>query len=131
MPALDFPAMNTKALQRCLAILILPFIMIGCRSGYDVEVRNLTDQPVTARLYRMHADGAPRTIVSRRAGPGDRASLFSQHDSMVRVMLEVDFAGNVGYPATLDLVRGRTIVNVRRVEEGTHGRIRLEEIPRP
>jgi hypothetical protein len=45
--------------------------------------------------------------------------------------LEVDFAGNVGYPATLDLARGKTVVNIRRADEGSKGRIRIEEVPRP
>jgi hypothetical protein len=124
--------MNTKTLFRFAAVMTLPLAVLGCRAGYDVEVRNLTDQPVTARLYTVGSmTGSPYYRETRRAGPGDRASLQTTVDYNERVQLEVDFAGNVGYPAMLDLSRGRTIVNVRRTDEGARGRIALEEIPRP
>lgn len=75
-------------------------------------------------------------MASTRLGPGDRGGLFKQVDSGTRMRLRVDFAGNEGYPAVLDLSRGETVVNVRRVEgeasgAPSAGRLRLEEIPRP
>lgn len=123
--------MKTTTCVRAAALLLLPLALVGCRAGYEVEVRNLTDQPVTARLASPHRDGTTYQRATKRAGPGDRAALATQVDFRERVLLEVDFAGNIGYPATLDLDRGKTIVNVRRTDEGARGRIMLEEIPRP
>jgi hypothetical protein len=123
--------MSTKTSLRCLAILALPLALLGCRAGYDVDVRNLTDQPITAKLTVPHTDGAPQTLREKFVGVGDRASLFIQQDASKPVALVVDFQGNVGYPATLDLERGSTIVNVRRSDEGGRGRLQLESVPRP
>jgi hypothetical protein len=123
--------MKTTTIRRAAAIALFPLALAGCRSGYDVNVRNLTDQPVTANLNVPFGDGAPRTLSSRYIGPGDRQNLFVQTDYKVPVTLAVDFAGNVGYPATLDLTRGQTVVNVRRSEPGPQGRLQLEAIPRP
>jgi hypothetical protein len=105
--------------------------LAGCRSGYDVDVRNLTDQPISARLNVPFGDGAPRTLVERYVGPGERQNMFIQTDWGVHVSLAADFQGNVGYPAVMDLSRGQTIVNVRRADDGTRGKLRLEEVPRP
>ena len=123
--------MITTTLCRLSAALLVSLALAGCRSGYDVNVRNLTDQPVTAKLNVPFGDGAPRTTASRYIGPGDRQNLFVQTDYKVPVTLSVDFAGNVGYPATLDLSRGETVVNVRRSDAGPQGRLQLEAIPRP
>ena len=113
------------------SVFALPAIVVGCRAGYDVDVRNLTDQPVHASLVTPHEDGAPRLLREVRLGPGDRGSMFVQTDAGQPVALSVDFAGNIGYPATLDLSKGQTVVNVTRVDEGSKGRLRLQEIPRP
>jgi hypothetical protein len=110
---------------------LLPLLLLGCRSGYDVDVRNQTDQPITARLQVPHTDGAPKTLQEKYIGIGDRDRLFIQRDRREPVSLVVDFKGNLGYPATLDLSRGATIVNVRRNDEGAKGRLMLEAIPRP
>ena len=123
--------MKTKSLAGFAALALLPMALTGCYRGYEVEVRNLTDQPVMARIATNHPDGAPRYHRTGRAGPGDRTSMFMQAGATQRLILDVDFAGNVGYPATLDLGPGRTIVNVRRRDEGARGGIMLEEIPRP
>jgi hypothetical protein len=124
--------MNNATLFRCVALLSIPLALAGCRTAYDVQVRNMTDQPVTARLYTLGStSGKPYELRTGRAGPGDRTSLATSVDFRERVHLEVDFAGNIGHPATLDLDRGRTIVNVRRADEGARGRITLEEVPRP
>jgi hypothetical protein len=107
-------------------ILGLPALLVGCRSGYDVDVWNRSDQPVQARLVTQHEDGAGLTLAQTRLGPGDRGSLFKQVDSNTRVALEVDCIG-AEYPATMDLARGKTVVDV----EGTHGHIRVSPAQRP
>ena len=107
------------------------FPLAACRSGYDVDVRNMTDQPVVASLAVAHEDGSARLLAMQRLGPGDRGALGQQTDANQRVWLEVDFAGNTGHPARMDLIRGRTIVNVRRADAGSKGKLALEEVPRP
>ena len=123
--------MNTSNLVRSAAILSFPLALVGCRAGYDVDVRNLSDQPITAKLTAGHTDGAPLVLREKYVGVGDRTNLFVQRDANVPVALVVDFQGNVGYPATVDLSKGSTIVNVRRADEGARGRLQLEVIPRP
>jgi len=91
----------------------------------------MTDQPLELRLNTPHPDGAPHPRAIGRAGPGDRTKLYLQTNGGERVWLQADFEGNVGYPATVDLTPGLTVVNARRIDEGSKGRIRLEEIPRP
>ena len=103
--------------------------LTACHAGYDVEVRNLADQPVTARLVTGHVDGAGFTLRESFIGPGDNSALFVQRDENETVSLSVDFAGNVGQPATLGLAKGKTTVIVRRADEGSRGRIKLEIQP--
>jgi hypothetical protein len=124
--------MNTITRRPALAALTLvPFALAGCRSGYEVDIRNLADQPVVAQILTSHPDGASRLLAQDRLGPGDRRALFSQEDYFARVWLQVDFQGNQGHPATLDLARGKTVVNVKRTDEGSRGTIRIEETSRP
>src|SRR5688572_16410306 len=123
--------MSTTSLARIAALAAVSMVLFGCRAGYDVDVRNLTDQPITAKLTIPHTDGAPAVLREKYVGVGDRASLFVQQDTSKPVALVVDFQGNIGYPATVDLERGSTIVNVRRSDEGSRGRLQLETVPRP
>jgi len=128
--------MNTT-LSRALragVVLSMPLALVACRSGYDVSVRNLTDQPIAMALTAPFGDGADKVLRAGRLGPGDRGSLFVQQDASVPVRLKVEFAGNEGYPAVMDLARGETVVNVKRVESDpvqAKGRIRIEEVQRP
>ncbi len=112
-----------------LSACVLP--LAACRSGYDVDVRNLTDQPVVASIVTDHPNGGGQLLSSSRMGPGDRAGLFGQTDQPQHVWLEVDFAGNTGFPAKLDLFRGRTVVNVHRADQGSKGKLALEQLPKP
>ncbi len=121
-------------LVRSAAIAALPLAIVGCRSGYDVSVRNMTDQPIGMALTTPFGDGADKVLKAGRLGPGDRGSMFAQQDSKVPVRLKVEFAGNEGYPAVMDLAQGETVVNVKRIEGDpapSKGRLRLEEVQRP
>lgn len=123
--------MKTMSFVRCAILAAAPLALVGCRAGYEVDVRNMTDQPLSLRLNTPHSDGAPKPRATGRVGPGDRTKLYLQTYARERVWLEADFEGNVAYPATVDLTPGLTVVNARRVDEGSKGRIRLEEVPRP
>jgi hypothetical protein len=122
---------NLKSLAIAAAF-ALPAVIVGCRAGYDVDVRNLTDQPVHARLVTPFGDGADQTLREIRLGPRNHGSMFVQTDFNQHIALSVDSAANtLGYPATLDLSRGKTIVNVSRVGEAAKGPLRLQQVPRP
>lgn len=126
--------MNTSHSLRLGVLLSMPLALVACRSGYDVSVRNLTDQPIGMALTAPFGDGADKVLRSGRLGPGDRGSMFVQQDANVPVRLRVDFAGNEGYRAVMDLARGETVVNIKRVEGDpapTKGRLRIEEVQRP
>jgi hypothetical protein len=112
------------------SVFALPALIVGCRSGFDVDLRNMTDEPVHARLVTPHVDGASLTLAETRLGPGSHGSLFKQVDYTQPVALEVDAAGSTGYPVTMSLARGKTIVNIKRIDDGARG-LRLEETPRP
>jgi hypothetical protein len=115
---------------RLLAAALLPLALAGCRAGYDVNVRNMTDEPVTARLQFRHTDGAPQVLTQKFVGIGDTEHLFIQRDSREPVSLEVDAQGDHS-PAVLDLTQGATSVTVRRNSEAGKGRLMLEASPRP
>jgi hypothetical protein len=115
---------------RLLPIVVFPAVLVGCRSGYDVDVRNQTDAPITARLQIPHTDGAPQTLREAYVGIGDTGHLFIQRDSREPVTLVVDAKGDLA-PASVDLTRGATTVTVRRNSEPGQGRLALEAAPRP
>lgn len=103
--------------------------LAGCNAFYTADVRNFADQPVMAELKQggRRPDGS--VIARRRVPPGDRGKIGPiRAPKNAVIFLEVDFAGNEGYPARLDLPSGTTVVNVERIDEGAIGRIRLKEI---
>jgi hypothetical protein len=106
------------------------FLLAACRSGYDVSIRNMTDHPILARIQGAHPDGAGETLANDRLGPGDRTSLFTQQDYLRRVWLEVEYDGSAGRPASMDLARGRTVVNIQG-SGGGQGTPRIEEVTGP
>jgi hypothetical protein len=123
------PFVMNRTLRLAVAA-ALPLALLGCHTGYDVNVRNLTDEPVTARLQMRHSDGAPQTLAQKFIGIGDTEHLSAQRDSRVPVSLEIDAQGDHS-PATLDLTQGATSVTVRRNSEPGKGRLMLEASPRP
>lgn len=103
--------------------------LVGCAPPrYQVKVNNQADQPVTAAVWEQ-AEGMDRRRVSRFIGPQDSYTLRVQSKHGRNVWLSVDFAGNEGRPEALPLSTGLTVVNVRRIEEGSRGRIQLQEVP--
>jgi hypothetical protein len=110
-------------------LLTLALLLGGCAKSYSIDVRNLTDQPVTARVTGHKPLQPTRVLKDARLAPGDRVRIGPGHaDSQTLVRLEVDFEGNIGPPRSLDLAPGRTIVNVHRTEEGARGGIRLQQV---
>lgn len=117
------------AATACLAALAA---LGGCVSQYRVDVRNMADQPIHAELVWTYNENVSSARRQARIGPGDRATIGPVTvDATKRVTLVVDFQGNVGYPAEMPLDPGRSVVNVKRADEGVAGTIRLEMAPRP
>ena len=126
--------MITRSFPRLAALALVPLAscttLPGCKSTYEVDVRNLADQPVSVRVQRTLA-GSTVTLKDSRIAPGDRAILGPvEVDYGTHVWVNADFEGNIGYPGMLDLSQGLTVVNIRRPDEGAKGRIRLEEVRR-
>jgi hypothetical protein len=117
--------------KRIWPLLAAAMALPGCYSAYKVDVRNMADQPITVALFTAQSDGEGRTLDETRIGPGDRASVSGQTDGGQPVALQVDFEGNLGYPPTIDVAKGLTVINVVRTDEGSKGHIRLIEVPRP
>lgn len=101
----------------------------GCTAQrYQVKVNNQTDHPVTAAVWER-AEGEDQRRISRFIGPLDSHTLSATPgQSRHNVWLTVDFAGNQGRPEELPLSPGLTVVNVLRRDEGTRGRIQLQEV---
>lgn len=119
--------MNRLLQFAAAAALALP--LVGCAPPrYAVRVTNLADQPVTASLWER-AEGSSRARVSRYIGPQDTYTLSAESKAGRSFWLAVDFAGSERGPEELPLSRGLTVVNVRRIDEGSRGRIQLQEVP--
>ena len=111
-----------------IALLAIGTTMLaGCKASYEVNVRNRTDQPITAQIRSGSPTGTSKDLKSRRIAPGDRAWLGpAKTGPLKNVFIQVDFEGNTSVPATLRLGKGQTAVNVERSDEGSQGTIRLE-----
>jgi hypothetical protein len=121
--------MTMTPLLRFAAAAALAFPLVGCAPPrYSVKVNNLADQPVTATVWER-AEGEDLRKVARYIGPQDSYTLQAESQTGRNVWLAVDFAGNERGPEELPLSRGLTVVNVRRVDEGSRGRIQLQEVP--
>jgi len=112
-----------------IALIAAIAFLTGCARSYTVDLRNLTDQPVTATLAVREPGVTQPRVVRAYVGPLDRRQ-FSRPkaSSTSAATLLVDFQGNVGEPAELPIAPGLTVVNVHRVDDGSTGRIRLEQV---
>lgn len=113
-------------------VLCLPFMLAaGCETAYTVDLRNLGDQPVSARIFQRRVGEKNKLLDEDRVAPGDRRTLGPVYArTPVPIYIEVDFPGNVGHVQDLELDPGTTVINVHRREEGARGEIELEVVPR-
>ena len=106
-------------------------LLAGCKASYEVNVRNQSDQPITAEMRVGSEKGRSEVLIRERVAPSDRATLGPERvGGLKRVFLSVDFQGNVDLAETTRLRRGMSAVNVRRADEGAQGTIELE-VSRP
>lgn len=108
-------------------------VLGGCTTSYQVDVRNTTPQPVVVSLFQAQGGGQQVLVAPpKRIGPGDRDALGTAAvPQKWIVFLQADTPGNPGYPATLDLQPGLTVVNVSQEGQGQTGPVRLQTVPRP
>lgn len=121
--------MNRARASVC-CLLALP--LAAChQSGYAVDVRNRSPQPVFVEMLTRTGPESLALLASARLGPGDRTGLgpasVNQNQS---VIVRADAQGNTGHPAVLDLRPGTTVVDVTQDGPNTTGQIRLREVPR-
>lgn len=102
--------------------------LTGCQTGYSAYVNNNTSQPVIAKMVDVQGK---RLLGSDRIGPNSKGILEAGRvPEGNEVILEVDNQGNPGYPPSMRLMPGRTVVNVVEESQTARSRIRLEVVPR-
>ncbi|MGE3107807.1 MAG: hypothetical protein AB7G11_03110 [Phycisphaerales bacterium] len=110
------------------ALLLASVCVAGCKTGYSAYINNNTSQPVIAKLIDTRAK---QLLASDRIGPNSKTALeVGQIPEGNEVILEVDNQGNPGYPPTLRLLPGRTVVNVVEESQTARAKIHLEVVPR-
>jgi hypothetical protein len=127
------------AVRRMPLALILPPLSLalaplaGCTTGYQVDVRNTTPQPVVVSLFQAQGGGQQVLVAPPRwIGPGDRDGLATNAvPQKWIVFVQADTPGNPGFPARLDLQPGLTVVNAVQDGEGQTGPLRLQTVQRP
>lgn len=116
--------------RQTLLPVVLAVVLVGlagCKTRYEVSVRNNADQPISAQIRTGNPKGNSASLDAARVGPGDRDTLLAEGvSSFKKVFISVDFEGNTGVAQTAKLKRGITAVIVRRADEGSQGTIDLE-----
>jgi hypothetical protein len=114
-----------------LAVLAFPLLAVGgCAvppSGYAVDARNRSAQPISLELLSRDAQGNLYWLAQPvRLGPGDRggvgpASLEAGRSALLRT----DTPGNPGRPVMTDLWPGATVVEVTQDGELANSPLRV------
>lgn len=111
-----------------LGLSAIGLVLAGCQTGYSAYVNNNTSQPVYAQLIDVRAK---KLLASDRVGPNSKTALeVGRIPEGNEVILEVDNQGNPGYPPSMRLLPGRTVVNVVEESQTARSKIRLEVVPR-
>jgi len=99
----------------------------GCSTGYSTTINNKTTQVLFAS---MNAVNAKRTLDSARIGPNDKVMLSSGEvgDGEI-VVFEADTQGNPGYPVSLRLSPGLTVLRVTQETKATDSPLKIEVVP--
>lgn len=97
-------------------------LLAGCQRTYSLHMRNLTEQPITAKILVGEGYLKAETFI----GPGDRARVGDVTvPAGMRIWAEADSKANPGEPARRDLVPGKNVLNVEQRDE--EGRLRIVE----
>lgn len=103
-------------------------LLAACQSGYSVDVRNQTPQPVFVEMLVRYPNGAVTNNQGARLGPGDRGALgpiYTGPDNAVS--FRVDSMPNPQRPAWIDLRPGMTILVITQPGEGSGGPLVVTE----
>jgi len=122
MPAITW----TRRPFAMLALLVAGPALIGCQQAdYAADVVNRTPQPVFAQLFTKEANGAMAGM-SRRLGPGDRASIGPVRAYVNRgAYISVDTLSNPGRPVDADLLPGTSFFQIIQDGQDVNSPIRI------
>jgi hypothetical protein len=121
--------------RRFLAAAALSLFAVGCsgQSGYNIDVRNDTNEPIALDLKTEKKNEQPKVVDTFHVGAGATSRHFTQIDSKSKVTLEAQVEGETARPAaTMPLTLGETHVDVvpqhgNAVSDPKSPRVRLRE----
>ena len=94
-------------------------MLAACQVGYTVDLRNMTDQPVTVTITGTRPLEPTALLKEKWLGPGDRATIGPaavEHDE--RIELTADTRSNESTPASVTLEPGRSTFAIELTAAG-------------
>ena len=107
-------------LVRALAIAAAASVLAGCsgKSGYNVDMRNITSETVRVELKAREGDQPPTLAASTSLIPGGYTTLFTNASSKAKVTLEAGIQGDTQHPpAAMPITLGTTNVDIIPVSD--------------
>ena len=117
------------------ALASLSLLAVGCagHSGYNIDVRNDTNQPVALALTTEKKNEPPRVIDNWHIAAGASSTHFTQVEAKTKVMLEAQVEGETARPpAAIPVTLGTTHIDItpqrdNAVNDPKATRVRLRE----
>ena len=94
-------------------------LLAACQVGYTVDLRNMTDQPVTVTITGTRPLEPTALLREKWLGPGDRATIgpaAAEHDE--RIELTADTRSNAFAPVSVLLEPGRSTFAIELTAAG-------------
>lgn len=118
-----------------LAAVSLCLAAVGCasHSGYNVDVRNITNTPIVLDLKAAKGKDEPKVVRTFHVPAGGTTSDFTEIEAKSKVTLEAQVEGETARPpATMPLTLGQSRVDVipprdKDANDPKTPRIRLRE----
>lgn len=113
----------------------LSLLAVGCasHSGYNIDVRNDTNQPVALALTAEKKNEQPKVIDNWHIAAGASSTHFTQVEAKTKVTLEAQVEGETARPpAAMPVTLGTTHIDItpqrdNAVNDPKAPRIRLRE----
>lgn len=86
-----------------LSAVSIAALAAGCasRSGYNVDIRNITSETVLVELKATEKDKEPQILASKQYVGGSHSTIFSEAPARAKVTLEARLAGQPDRPAAV------------------------------
>jgi hypothetical protein len=118
-----------------LALASLSLLAVGCagHSGYNIDVRNDTNQPVALALMAEQKNQPPKVIDNWHIAAAASSTHFTQVEAKTKVTLEAQVEGETARPpAAMPVTLGQTKIDIvpqrdNAVNDPKASRIRLRE----